>query len=155
GVLASTGERRANTDAGVQTRSDDVDERRHAVSWTEATRNGTVGDHRWGERCDEQIGRMMIPSVYAPPCVAARDDVEGGDTYRGVTEDAIRVVLYEAADDDLTALLADKTDPPDVAFEQQKMQIEMWAQSLEMWGSVIDVDRMKGTGADEASSLAD
>lgn len=156
GVLASTGERRpAPSRRATPVGEEREDERRHAVSWTEASRNATVGDHDWGDRCDEQIGRMMIPSVYAPPCVAARDGIDGGDTYPGVTADSIRVVLYEAAEDDLTALLADKSDPPDLAFEQKRLQIEMWEQVLETWGRRVDIFRMKGRGADEASARAD
>src|SRR5699024_2393999 len=90
-----------------------------------------------------------------PPCVAPRDGVTGGATSPGVTEDTITVVLYEAADDDLSALLEDKTDPPDVSFRQRTMQIDMFAESLETWGRDVEVVRVKGRGSDEASARAD
>lgn len=157
GVLASVGgtgpERlRPVSTGGSPTAADD---REIAVSWLEASRAGTVGDHEWGDRCDTRTGRMMIPSVYAPPCVAARDGVEGGATYPGVTEDSIRIVLYEAADDDLSSVLEDKTDPADVAFRQREMHVEMFERSLETWGRRIEIVRLKGRGSDEASARAD
>lgn len=155
GVFASTGDRSRRASAPAADTTPASAERDIAISWLEASRAGTIGEHDWGDGCDTVTGKMKLPSVYSPPCVAARPDVEGGATYPGVTEDRIKVVLYEAADDDLTALLDDKTDPADVAFQQRSMQIEMFAKSLETWGRRIEVVRMKGRGADEASARAD
>jgi len=154
GVLASTGENRgtgrARGDATVGSAEKEI-----AVSWLEATKTGDIGDLDWGDRCDTTRGRLEIPSVYAPPCAAARPGVEGGATYQGVTADSIKVVLYQAADDDLAASLQEKADPDDVVFEQRKLQVEMFEGLVETWGRKIEIVRLKGRGSSETDARAD
>ena len=51
------------------------------------------------------LGRIMLKSVYAPPCVEPFEGDNGGATSPGVTADAVKVVFYRAdpALDPLTA----------------------------------------------------
>lgn len=153
GVLASTGRGPATTagpGAVVGSAAAHL-----PITYAEATKDGTVGDYDWGDRCDPKTGRMMIPSVYAPPCVAARPGVTGGATYQGVTDTAIKVVLYEAADDDLAALLSSQMDPEKARIQTRKDQLAMLESLLQTWGRRIDVVVLKGRGAGETDARAD
>ncbi|HEX2575032.1 MAG TPA: hypothetical protein VHK88_01700 [Aquihabitans sp.] len=125
------------------------------ISWSEAEEAGTTADLDFGEHCDEERGTVMVPTAYAPPCQAARAGVKGGATSPGVTADAIKVVLYEAADDDLAAALQSKSDPNDKQRETRTKLIQMYEEMFQTWGRTVDIEFFKGTGSDETSSRAD
>src|SRR5690606_18828399 len=59
----------------------------------------------FGPNCDTDIGRIKLPTVYAPPCVEPFDGDNGGATSPGVTADTVKVVYYQTdpALDPLTA----------------------------------------------------
>src|SRR5690606_23680710 len=101
------------------------------------------------DKCDPETGRVMVPSNYSPPCLVAPPDGPGLNTGQGVTEDTVKLVYYEAPDDDLTAALAGQLDPPDVRFETAEKLIRMLEDRYELWGRRIEVVRMKGSGSDE------
>lgn len=154
-ALASTGGDEVATGAGgggeaIGTASDQL-----PITFEEAQRTGTVGEVDFGPMCDPTTGRVMVPSVYAPPCVAARPGVEGGDTYRGVTADTITVVAYESADDDLSAALSSTLDPPEAARDTGEKLLAMLEDRFETWGRTLEVVRLKGSGSDETSARAD
>jgi hypothetical protein len=125
------------------------------ITWTEADEAGTTDSVEWNDGCDPETGRMMLPSNYAPPCVAPRPGVAGGATYQGVTADTIKVVTYESADDDLAASLQSTLDPPEVARETRDKLLEMYQSTFETWGRSIEIVPFKGTGSDETASRAD
>src|SRR5690606_36380842 len=81
------------------------------IYWGDAEEDGTTADLDWGDRCVPETGRVRVPSVYAPPCAVARPGVEGGATHPGVTADTITVVLYQPADDVLSAVPQAQADP--------------------------------------------
>src|SRR6266436_6370834 len=48
----------------------------------------------FGPNCDTTTGRVKIPSVYAPPCVQPFTGKSGGATSPGVTNNEIKIVVY-------------------------------------------------------------
>ncbi len=62
-------------------------------------------DVDFGPRCDTTTGRIMLVSVYAPPCVEPFTGDNGGETAQGVTGDTVKIVYYRP-DPALDPLLA-------------------------------------------------
>ena len=152
-VLASTGEDSTadtSTASAVGSSNDKL-----PITWNEAEKAGTLADHDWGANCDKETGRIKVPTIYAPPCQVKRAGAKGGATYRGVTADSIKVVLYEAADDDLSASLQAKSDSPEATRENRIELIKMLEDRYQMWGRTVDIVPLKGSGSDETSSRAD
>lgn len=152
-VLSSTGEDAASVESAtseVGSASSDL-----PISYAQASEEGTLDQYDFGPRCDPETGRVKIPSHYAPPCLAAREGVTGGATSQGVTADEITVVLYEPADDDLSASLQSTLDSPEDAKATKEALVRMMEDTVEMWGRTIDIVHLKGTGSDEASARAD
>ena len=52
-------------------------------------------DVDFGPTCDTDLGRIMLKSVYAPPCVEPFEGDNGGATSAGVTADEVTVVYYQ------------------------------------------------------------
>ena len=159
-VLASTGRNDTSTTASgasqagggsrADTRNPDL-----PITWAEADKAGTTGRYDWGDDCDPETGRVKIPSKYAPPCVVARPGVKGGATSQGVTDNEIKVVYYEFADDDIAASLQSKLDPVAVRQEAGEKLTRMLEARFELWGRKIKIVRLKGSGSDETSARAD
>ncbi|MBX3313092.1 MAG: amino acid ABC transporter substrate-binding protein [Actinobacteria bacterium] len=153
-VLASTGE----SSAGPEAQKSDVGsaDQKIPISLAQAEEEGTVDDYQWDDAtCDRETKRVKLPSLYAPPCLANRKGIEGGATYQGVTADSIKVVLYEAADDDAAAALQANLDPPEKRVQVREEQIHMLESTFQMWGRKLDVVVMKGRGVDEENARAD
>lgn len=125
------------------------------IYYQDAAEEDEVDQYDFGDDCDPATGRIKVPSLYAPPCVAARPDVERTTSGQGVTDDTIKVVYYVAADDDLSASLNAQLDSPEDAEDTATKLIAMYEQTFEMWGRKLDVVRMKGSGSDETSARAD
>ena len=125
------------------------------VYYQDAKEEGDLDQYDVGDNCDPETGRIKVPSLYAPPCVAARPDVKRNVSGQGVTDTEITVVAYVAADDDLAASLNAQLDSPEATADTSNKNIEMFAQTYETWGRKIKVVRMKGTGSDETSARAD
>src|SRR5699024_3846559 len=84
-VIASTGSE-GEADTGASSSGGSTNDQ-IPITWAEAQESGDT-DLEWGDGCDPETGRVELPSHYAPPCVVARDGVEGGATYQGVTADS-------------------------------------------------------------------
>ena len=125
------------------------------VYYQDAKEEGDLDQYDFGTNCDPKTGRIKVPSLYAPPCVAARPDVERTTTGQGVTDDEVTIVAYVAADDDLAASLQNQLDSPEDTADTSSKLIEMYAKTFETWGRKVKVVRMKGTGSDETSARAD
>ena len=153
-VLASTGE----SSAGPEARKSVVGsaDEKIPISLAQAEEEGTVDDYEWDDaKCDRETQRVKLPSLYAPPCLANREGIEGGATYQGVTADSIKVVLYEAADDDAAAALQANLDPPEQRAQVREDQLRMLEGTFQMWGRKLDIVVMKGRGVDEENARAD
>jgi hypothetical protein len=113
----------------------------------------------FGPRCDLETGRIMLPTVYAPPCVAPLAGDNGGATSPGVTGDAIKLVLYMPKQDFFTSMLADvevELDPgPTTATVQD--YVDLYGQVFETYGRTVQLEVYTGRGAadDEAQARAD
>ena len=116
------------------------------ISWDEAKKAGTTDKYDWGSMCDQETGRLKIPSTYTPPCFVARPGVKGGATAKGVTADKITIVLYQAADTDLGAMLQAKLDPDAVQLDARKKTLNMLSQLMNTWGRTIEIKTLKGSG---------
>lgn len=143
-----------------------------APTYAEAKEAGTLDDYDWGDRCDTATGRIMMPSVYAVPCVPAwdgdkpwldRDGNEhadnGGATSPGVTADEIVVAYYIPGPQDLLGL-AESLGVFDGAAERTKLVQDlntMANATYETYGRrvVIKPFQASGDGRNPAQARAD
>jgi Periplasmic binding protein len=113
--------------------------------------------------CDTETERIMVPSVYAPNCVAIWPDGadNGGASSPGVTADEIVVAVYEGQDTDAVAgatdaLGIDEITPEEVADNRDKM-LGAYEAMFETYGRSIRWELVEGTGGagDEVAARAD
>jgi len=116
----------------------------------------------FGPTCDTDLGRIMLKSVYAPPCVEPFDGDNGGATSPGVTADAVTVVYYRAdpALDPLTAATVENAGAdvnPESATETVRAFADLYNQLFETYGRTVNVEVYTGTGPgdDVAAAQAD
>jgi hypothetical protein len=119
-------------------------------------------DVDFGPNCDTELGRIMLKSVYAPPCVEPFDGDNGGATSPGVTADAVTVVYYRAdpALDPLTAATVENAGAdvnPESAAETVQGFADLYNQLFETYGRTVNVEVYTGTGPgdDVAAAQAD
>jgi hypothetical protein len=116
----------------------------------------------WGDRCDTETGRVMIPVANAAPCVEPWDDSQdnGGATSQGVSADEILVVVYQGQPDPLQQALVEdagaNTDP-DANANTAVDYLEMFANVYETYGRRVRVEIIRGSGgpADATAAAAD
>jgi hypothetical protein len=140
---------------GEQTESSDL-----PVTFQEAEEQNLDVD--FGPNCDEETGRLMIPSNNAAPCTELWDDAQdnGGDTSLGVTADTIKVVVYVGQNDPLQeALVADagaSTDPKDY-YQTAVDYLNGFQEIYQTYGRKLEIVRLNATGGpdDEAAARAD
>lgn len=142
------------------------------VTLAEAREAGTVDDYDWGDRCDTETGRIMVPSVYAPPCVPAWDGDKawvdqggethadnGGATAQGVTEDEIVIAFYVPGPMDLfgTAEALGVFDSATLRTSLVEDLFEMANASYEFYGRklVLKPVQASGDGKNPAQARAD
>ena len=112
----------------------------------------------WVENCDPQTGRIMMPTVYAPPCVPAFEGDNGGATSTGVTADTIKVALYvPQGSSDIRSVLQGAIDSPEAISASQQAYVDMLGDLLETYGREVELVRFEATGAmdDEVAARAD
>ncbi len=117
-------------------------------------------------KCEASTGLTKMNFTARPPCVrpfGARED-NGGATTRGVTEDAISVVVLvpDTAQQEAAAKEPGATPPVDQAtgalgsledgFEDF---FEVFAHWNETWGREVELEFVNPSGADEAAQRAD
>jgi hypothetical protein len=106
----------------------------------------------FGPNCDTETGRIMLVSVYAPPCVQPFEGDNGGATYPGVTGDSIKVVQYvtDPELDPLTAATVAQAGADvsaESAIETIDGLVELYRKLFESYGRTVDVEVYIGTGA--------
>ena len=113
--------------------------------------------------CDQETGRIMVPSVYAPNCVALwpDDGDNGGATSPGVTADEIVVAVYEAEEAQAVsgatdALGIDEISPEEIAENRDKM-LGAYEGMFETYGRAVRWELLEASGAvnDEVAARAD
>jgi hypothetical protein len=130
------------------------------MTWQKAELLGEEVD--FGANCDTELGRIMLKSVYAPPCVEPFEGDNGGATSAGVTADAVTVVYYRAdpALDPLTAATVENAGAdvnPESATETVRAFADLYNQLFETYGRTVNVEVYTGTGPgdDVAAAQAD
>jgi hypothetical protein len=116
----------------------------------------------FGPNCDTETGRIMLVSVYAPPCVEPFEGDNGGATSPGVTADEVTIVHYIAdpALDPLTAATVEGAGAdvsPESAAETVQGFADLYNRLFETYGRTVNVEVYTGTGAgdDVAAAQAD
>ncbi|HEY7071021.1 MAG TPA: hypothetical protein VH479_12940 [Acidimicrobiales bacterium] len=134
-----------------------------AASQDELTRSGPMTPAKadllgqevdFGPNCDTELGRIKLPSVYAPPCVQPFEGDNGGATFQGVTGDEIKVVYYRsdpAMDPLTTAMVAGAGVDIDPSAEADTIQgfTDLYNHMFETYGRTVKVEVFTGTGADD------
>jgi len=116
------------------------------------------------KNCDEETGRVAIPYPLTPPCVQPVQEGEdnGGATSPGVTEDSIKIVVYNNDPEANRALFAAVGNVGvDLEIEDTQATIggylEIFSQYYETYGRELDVEYVlsSGNALDEAAARAD
>ena len=132
----------------------------YPMSFRDAEEAG-LDDLDWGERCDTETGQLAIPSYYAAECFLPFEGDNGGATMRGVTADAVNVVVYVAPDaDPVLDYITDainNDDTGDDVVDTVTKHVDMLNTYYEMYGRRINVEfyRSSGTSTDAATARAD
>lgn len=71
----------------------------YPLSFSEAEEAG-LEDLNFGERCDTERGQAKVPDFFAPECYLPFEGDNGGATATGVTEDTVKIVVYQGPDSD-------------------------------------------------------
>jgi hypothetical protein len=116
-------------------------------------------DVDFGPGCDTETGRIMLISVYAPPCVEPFAGDNGGATSPGVTGDVVKVVFYQAdpALDPLTAATAENAGAdinPETAAQTVRDFVQLYNRLFETYGRTVEVEGYVGTGAGSDAEAA-
>jgi hypothetical protein len=116
-------------------------------------------DVDFGPQCDADTGRIMLPTVYAPPCVVPFDGDNGGATSPGVTGDEILVVRYDT-DPSVDPLLSAQVAAtgaevnPETAVQTTEGYVDLFQQVFETYGRTVQVVPFTGSGASDDTDAA-
>lgn len=130
-------------------------------TYARAAANGTADEIDWGERCDTSIGKLKLPQWPQPDCFAPFRGDNGGATETGVTDDTIKVVLYQPMPDDpvLKFIYAQigNDDTIDEAYETYAGFTEIFNTYYELYGRKVELSRYIATGpiSDPTAATAD
>jgi len=116
----------------------------------------------FGPNCDTTIGRVKIPTVYAPPCVQPFTGKNGGATSQGVTGDEIKIVVY-TGDPQKDPLLAGQIRAAGASLDLEPIRqtwqgyVDIYNKMFEKYGRKISVEfyLASGPGSDTAAAKAD
>ena len=113
----------------------------------------------WPDTCDTERGTAAVPSFFAPECFAPFEGDNGGATATGVTGDTIKVVIYQAPDDDaiLDAIAGAVTDdePADTTATYEGL-LPYFQTYYETYGRNVEfvVYQATGSAVDEVAARA-
>jgi hypothetical protein len=131
------------------------------LSFQDAEDQGRLDEVTFPDGCDEERGRVAIPSYFAPPCYANIEGDNGGDTATGVTGDSIKVVAYIAIDDDpildlITGAVGIEDTGDEAAATYQDYR-DLYQTYYQTYGREVEVVeyRATGTAIDEEAARAD
>lgn len=119
------------------------------VPFSVAEDEGIVDEIDWPEACDTETRQAAVPVAYAPECFAPFEGDNGGATDEGVTEDAIKVVVYVTPEDDpilgQLASLFGNDDTNDEYIETVEAFLPYYHDYFETYGREIDLVLYEGT----------
>jgi hypothetical protein len=131
------------------------------LSFSQAEEQGLVDAIDWGERCDVERGRVAVPDFFAPECFAPFEGDNGGATEEGVTEDTIKILIYQAQDNDpviryiTDAIAVDDTNAEEIeTFRNMARYFETY---YETYGRSVEIVPFVGSGiaSDDVAARAD
>jgi hypothetical protein len=116
----------------------------------------------FGPNCDPATERVKIPYVYAPPCVAPFKGRNGGATSQGVTQDEIKVVVYNT-DPQKDPLVAGQLRAAGAEINLNSIEatwrgyFDIYNRMFELYGRKISPEFFTGSGpsSDTAAAKAD
>ncbi len=113
-----------------------------------------------GPDCDPATGRIKVPSLAAPPCMAPFGANNGGSTATGVTAKEIKVVFYQPQDDPATTAAltaAGANNAPDDVWKTFQDYTDYFNKFYEGYGRKVVLTRVQGSGSpsDPAAANAD
>ena len=126
-----------------------------------AEARGELDDIEWGARCDVEQGVLAMPLSPPPECFAPYDGPGGGATATGVTDDAIRVVVYTSQENDpiLSFIYGQigNNDTPAQIFETYQGYNELLGTYMETYGRDVELVRYSATGSigDDVAATTD
>ncbi len=131
------------------------------LSFQDAEEQDRLDEVTFPDGCDEERGRVAIPSYFSPPCYADIEGDNGGDTATGVTGDSIKVVAYIPIDDDpilnlITGSVGieDTGDETEATYQGYR---DLYQTYYQTYGREVDLVayRATGTAIDEEAARAD
>lgn len=131
----------------------------YPLSFSQAQEQGI--EVAWDERCDTETGNLAVQWFFAPECYAPFEGDNGGETTRGVTGDAIKVVQYFGPDDDpIIDYLTDAIAVDDTNAEMEQTardMLTMFEGFYELYGRSIELEVYVSSGLanDEVTARAD
>jgi hypothetical protein len=117
-------------------------------------------DIDWPDTCDTERGVGAVPTFFGPGCFAPYEGDNGGETDEGVTEDSIKIVLYQGQENDpiIDALASAVTsDSPSEVIATYEAFLPYFEEYYETYGREIELIVYQGTGTaiDEVAARAD
>ena len=118
-------------------------------------------DHEWVANCDEETGKLAMPSVYAPPCQPVFEGDNGGETAQGVTAEAIKIVVYLGPDSDPVINYVTDAINVDDTNSDTRDAMTKWADMLETYyetyGREVQIEfyESQGIANDATTARAD
>jgi hypothetical protein len=131
------------------------------VPFRVAEQQGRVDEIDWGERCDTEEGVLRIALSPPPECFAPFVGDNGGATAPGVTDRAIKVVVYLSRGDDPILQFIYRqignTDTPDKVWATAQGFNELLGRYMETYGRRVELIRYDATGdiGDAVAATAD
>jgi hypothetical protein len=131
------------------------------LSWQQAEAEGKTKSIDWGSRCDTTRGTLAYPSFFAGQCFAPFHGNNGGATSPGVTGDSIKIVLYQAQEQDpvlkyIEGSIADSDTNAQTA-QTVRDWVSFYQHYYETYGRKVDLITYTATGesTDEVAARAD
>ncbi len=160
-VIVNHGSSSTNTAATTSTTEAGGFHPAGVTSWSEAKAEGKTSSIDWGSRCDTTKGTLKYPSFFAGECYAPFHGDNGGATAPGITATTVKVVLYQAQENDpilkyIEGSIAD-TDTNKQTAETVRDWITFYQTYYETYGRKLDLVTYTATGnvSDEVAARAD
>jgi hypothetical protein len=158
GVVATTHSHSVSARPGSSSASSNLaDNASLPVTYAMAKKAGRTSHYRWPAGCDFSTGRLEIPSIYAPPCVAVRPGANGGATGPGVTSTTITVAYYVAPPGDLASAIEGAAGTPATNIETAQNYVAMFNRIVPLDGRKVVLVPYDATGisTDAVAARAD
>ncbi len=119
------------------------------ITYDKALAQTSVDKYDFGDKCDQKLGRIKVPSNYAPPCLApVNDKGKGKATYPGVTPTTIKIVYYLPAPGGITDSLNAFLDPQPARDQTFKDLAAEFQDIYQFWGRKLEIVPFHASGID-------